>query len=257
MSFINYYCKSAPCIIINFIIYNRELLQGCNNNLLAKDAEAAARKLLAEVDENGYKAPSNETFSAYTEFWFTTHYKKRIKESTAEARMYLINKHLIRENPFSDKPLSKITTEDIDSFYNLKLDEGYSPSTIRKIHQMIHQSLEQAVTWGKIKINPATKADPPSVTKEEMKIWSIEEIRSFLEHCKDERHYITFLLGIYSGMRRGEILGKDWASIDFKKKVIRVRRSLTHVEGIGYVVKSTLINKKSLPTSSNSRLCFR
>ncbi|WP_370014643.1 tyrosine-type recombinase/integrase [Peribacillus sp. B2I2] len=178
------------------------------------------------------------------EFWFTSHYQKRIKETTASSRKYLMDKHLIRENPFANKPLSKITTEDIDAFYNLKLDEEYSTSTIRKLHQLLNQAFGQAVKWKKISFNPVINADPPSVKKEEMKIWSFDEIDSFLNQCKGERHYLTFLIAIYTGMRKGELLGLKWSDIDFEKKVIRIQRSLSHIPNKGYQL-STLKTKKS------------
>ncbi|MED4533587.1 Arm DNA-binding domain-containing protein [Metabacillus fastidiosus] len=99
-----------------------------------KDAEVALRKILTEIDENRYVEPSNESFSSYIQHWFTSHYQKRVKETTASSRKYLMDKHLVRENPFAYKSLSKITTIDIDSLYNLKLDAEYRTSTIRKLH---------------------------------------------------------------------------------------------------------------------------
>lgn len=101
-----------------------------------KDAQAALNKVLHEIDAQGYIEPSKEIFTSFIESWFTSHFEKRIKETTESNAQSLINKHLIRENPFANKPLSKITTEDIDAFYNLKIDEEYSSSYIRKMHQM-------------------------------------------------------------------------------------------------------------------------
>ncbi|WP_185222794.1 tyrosine-type recombinase/integrase [Parageobacillus thermoglucosidasius] len=160
---------------------------------------------------------------------------------------------MIDENPFANKPLSSITTEDIDSFYNLKLDEGYSTNYIRKMHQLLHQAFDQAVKWKKISYNPATQADPPSIKKEEMKIWSLNEIHKFLNECKNERNYITFLLAIYTGMRRGEILGLKWSDIDFDKKVIHVNRSLAYVPNKGYILTTlkTKNSKRQIPISDN------
>ena len=204
-----------------------------------KDAQAALNKVLHEIGEQGYVEPSKELFSSFIESWFTSHYEKRIKDTTASNAHSLINKHLIRENPFANKPLSKITTEDIDAFYNLKIDEEYSSSYIRKMHQMLNQAFTQAVKWKRIKYNPVTDADPPAVKKEEMKIWSYDEINTFLEHCEGERHYLTFFLAIYTGMRRGEILGIKWSDIDLVNKTIHVQRSLAYISKKGYILTST------------------
>ena len=199
-----------------------------------RDAEAFLRKWLVELDENRYVEPTKETFASYMEHWFTTHYQKRIKESTISNRKYAMDKHLIRENPFANKELSKISTEMIDALYNDKLDEGYSTNTIRKIHQMLNQAFKQAIKWKKVAHNPVIDADPPAVKTKEAKIWSFDEIHN----CKKERHYITFLLAIYTGMRRGEILGLKWSDIDFEKKIIRVERTLIHIPGNGYQFSS-------------------
>lgn len=210
-----------------------------------KDAEAALNKVLQEIEEQGYVEPSKEIFSSFIESCFTSHYEKRIKETTASKTQSLINKHLIRENPFANKPLSKITTEDIDAFYNLKIDEDYSSSYIRKMHQVLIQSFNQAVKWKRIKYNPIIDADPPAVKKEEMKIWSYDEINTFLKHCKGERHFLSFFLAIYTGMRRGEILGIKWSDIDFKNKTIHVQRSLAYIPKKGYILTSTKTRKSN------------
>ncbi|MFS0782088.1 tyrosine-type recombinase/integrase [Bacillus sp. 1P06AnD] len=214
-----------------------------------RDAEAHLRKWLVELDENRYVEPTKVTFASYMEYWFTSHYQKRVKESTVYNRKTAMDKHLIRENPFANKELSKITTEMIDGLYNDKLDEGYSTNTIRKIHQLLNQAFKQAVKWKKIAHNPVMDADPPSVKTKDTVIWSFDEIHRFLEHCKEERHYITFLLAIYTGMRRGEILGLKWSDIDFKKKIIRVERTLIHIPEKGYQLSppKTFKSKRQVP----------
>ena len=104
---------------------------------------------------------------------------------------------------------------------------------------MLNQAFTQAVKWKRIKYNPVTDADPPAVKKEEMKIWSYDEINTFLEHCEGERHYLTFFLAIYTGMRRGEILGIKWSDIDLVNKTIHVQRSLAYISKKGYILTST------------------
>jgi len=207
-----------------------------------KDAEAALLQILKELEEGEFIEPSNQTFSSYIDEWFQ-HYVKRVKETTALSRKYTVDRHLLRENPFRNKPLSKITTKDIDVLYNLKLEEGYSTNTVRKIHQMLYQALEQALKWNLIKTNPVSKTDPPSIKTKDIKIWSFDEIHAFLDESKKSRHFIMFLLAIYTGMRKGEILGLMWSDIDFEKKVIRVQRSVALITGSGYVFISPKTKK--------------
>lgn len=220
--------------------------------LRKKDAEEDLRKLLIEVDKGAYIEPSKETFASYIDYWFKAHYIKRIKASTQSSRNYLLEKHLIRENPFAEKQLSKVTVEDIDSLYNLKLDEGYSTSYIRKMHHILTLAFTQAVRWKKVMHNPAVSADPPSVRTKEVAIWSKEEIHLFLETCRKERLYIAFLLAIYTGMRRGEILGLKWNDIDFRSNSLQVNRTLSYVQGEGYLFTTpkTTRSKRKIPLSN-------
>ncbi|WP_225986084.1 Arm DNA-binding domain-containing protein [Psychrobacillus glaciei] len=135
-----------------------------------KDAEAAARKVELLLDENRYIELSKETFSDYIKEWFENHYQNRIKQTSASNSRYIIEKHLLLENSFAHKEIAKITTGDIDVFYNLKLKENYSTSYIRKMHQLLNQAFSQAVKWKKIAFNPITDADPPAVRYKEMAI---------------------------------------------------------------------------------------
>lgn len=107
------------------------------------------------------------------------------------------------------------------------------------MHQTLNQAFNQAVKWKRIKYNPVNDADPRGVKKEEMKIWSYVEINTFLESCVGERHFLTFLLAIYTGMRRGELLGLKWSDIDLENKTIHVQRSLAYIPQKGYIITST------------------
>lgn len=43
---------------------------------------------------------------------------------------------------------------------------------------------------------------------------------------------------IYSGIRRGELLGLEWKDINFEKKVIYIRRTSQTVDHMGIITKS-------------------
>ncbi|MFZ3589293.1 tyrosine-type recombinase/integrase [Bacillus sp. DJP31] len=218
-----------------------------------KDAQIAMIKIITEINENTFIEQSPENFSDFITDWMVNHYKRRVKETTFSSRKYLIEKHLLKDNLFSKVPLSSITTKHIDNFYNIKLEAGYSRSTVRKLHQLLNLALTQAVKWNKIKFNPVLNTDPPSEAKKEIQIWSFEEIRQFLKKCSEERLYIAFLLAIYTGMRKGEILGLKWSDINFTKKTIKTERTLSHIPKLGYILTSvkTKNSNRQIPISDN------
>lgn len=71
-----------------------------------------------------------------------------------------------------------------------------------------------------------------------------ESIR-FLNTAKGKDTHLTFLLAIYTGLRRGEILGLKWSNIDLVNKTIRVQRSLSYIPKKGYVLTSTKTRKSN------------
>ncbi|MFC7686655.1 site-specific integrase [Ureibacillus sp. GCM10028918] len=103
--------------------------------------------------------------------------------------------------------------------------------------------------WKKVMFNPVADSDPPSVEYQKMTIWPYDEINDFLYVCKEERHYLIFLLAIYTGMRRGEILGLKWDDIDFSKGTIQVNRTLSTIPSVGYIFTTpkTINSIRSIP----------
>jgi integrase len=47
-----------------------------------------------------------------------------------------------------------------------------------------------------------------------MKVWSPEQLRSFVEFTRDDRLAAAWLLLVTTGMRRGEVLGLAWDDLD-------------------------------------------
>lgn len=111
--------------------------------LKKKDAEAAARKIEAAMDEKTFIEPSKEMFNDFAEKWFYEHYQSRINKPTVRNRGYVFEKHILKNEVFSSKKISDINTANIDAFYNQKTNAGFSTSYIRQMHQLLNQSFSQ------------------------------------------------------------------------------------------------------------------
>ena len=71
--------------------------------------------------------------------------------------------------------------------------------------------------------NVASDEAPPRVEREEVAILTGEQVRHVVKGLKDQPLYTKVIVGLFTGMRRSEILGLRWSHADLDAKMITVR----------------------------------
>lgn len=106
-----------------------------------------------------------------------------------------------------------------------------APKTILHYHRLISSILHIAVQWQVILSNPCDRVAPPKAGRVEINYLDAEQAVHLLELLDGApmqyRTAITVLL--FTGMRRGELLGLEWRSIDFNKETISITRSTLYL----------------------------
>ena len=170
------------------------------------------------------------TFLEYTSKWFETYKVPSLRHTTVSGYRSNLKIHIY---PFFGKMrLNEITTESIQQFMN---ERTYlARNTIHTMLVLISEALQSAYEDGLIPSNPAAskRLTNPAKGKKVRDALTAEQYRSIREkvgtlNLADERRLLALLL--YTGMRRGEVLGLRWEDIDFNKKLIHVKRSVTLV----------------------------
>lgn len=112
---------------------------------------------------------------------------------------------------------------------------GDAPSarTVSDIRACLRSALNNAIRDELINRNVAALAKLPTVRKRKGKFWSSEETRRFLESARDEGDpmYGGYMLAVVLGLRKGEILGLTWESVDFENQELTVNRQLQRASG--------------------------
>jgi integrase len=94
---------------------------------------------------------------------------------------------------------------------------------------LINDSLKKAERWSLISKNPAALVDRPKITKKEIKVWDLKQVKTFLKHAESSgRYYVAFMLALTTGARKGEILGLRFKDIDWKGNRIRITQTLSN-----------------------------
>jgi len=189
-----------------------------------KEAEEALARLINEVNEGEYIEPSKMTLKQYLREWLDF---RRTKNSISTYKQ-LVNKTNSRIIPvLGQLILSNLNHKHIQQFHNSLFEDGLSEHYIITLHSILSRSLNDAIKLGYLKTNPATVIGKPKLnTNITYNIWTLDDCKKFLTHAENSSYFIVFLLAIYTGMRRGEILGLKWDDIDFDTKKIYLRRNL-------------------------------
>lgn len=134
---------------------------------------------------------------------------------------------------YFDKPVN-------DLFTIATSGKGLSPKYINHFHSFIHTVLEQAVKEGCINRNIADQATPPKNQRHEAEFFEIDEIlkiKSALDQEPMKYRIATYLL-ISTGIRRGELVGIRWKSIDFEKCTIRIENNVVYIKKKGLITNT-------------------
>jgi len=101
--------------------------------------------------------------------------------------------------------------------------------------RLISSILSSAVQWQVIPYNVCARVKAPSVKQKEAKYLDdvqVAKLFNYLEEAPFEYRVLIHLL-LYTGLRRGELLGLKWADIDFDNSLLHVRRTLLYLPGRG------------------------
>jgi integrase len=112
-----------------------------------------------------------------------------------------------------------------------QMSPGLAPKTVRNIHAMIHRALADAVAWKYIRDNPASNVRPPKRTRTRRQVWTPGQIQSFLTSIRQDRFAALFLLELTTGIRRGQVCGLKWTSVDLDVGEITVHDNRVVVAG--------------------------
>ncbi len=110
-----------------------------------------------------------------------------------------------------------------------------STETVLHYHRLISSILGTAVEWGVLLLNPCNRTKPPRVKEKEPKYLDEVQAGILLELLeKDHSTYkdVIYLL-LFTGMRRGEVLGLKWSDVDFNTSIMQITRSLHYLPGRG------------------------
>lgn len=213
---------------VKICIYGEDLEQ------LLKDLEIAKNRARGNMDFDPEKITLDEWYGV----WFNQVKVHKIKE-TSIAPMNRVYKrtfgfHLGAERIKDIRPL------DIQRSLNAMHSDGIATSTLKDGLVQMRDCMEYALANQLIKSNPCIVIEIPwSIPKAEEEIaLTQEEQNDFLSYMEDNWYKELFYFMCLSGVRVGEAGALKWNDIDFDKKTVRIKGSLScqYCEGVKRMV---------------------
>lgn len=126
-------------------------------------------------------------------------------------------------------------------FETISNQETLSNSTQLAYHRFIQSILARAEKEMIIQYNPADKATPAKKPRTKPKYFQPEEVTSIIEALETEplKWKIFVLLLIFTGCRKGEILGLKWDKINFQDHSIRIDLACLYTRDVGTYTNAT------------------
>ena len=144
--------------------------------------------------------------------------------------------------------LQKLNPHTVQVFYNdLQRTKGLSAKTIKNLHGVLHSALEQAVTVGYIRQNPADNAKLPRCDRPEIQTLPEDALPLFLEAIAGHEFEAVFFVAVFTGMRKGEVLGLSWDCVDFDRGTLFVKRQLQKKNAAGMILRPCKATWATIP----------
>ena len=218
--------------------------------MTAKQIEKELLKQTIMFEEQCIKGfvTSNIKFEEFTERWFEEYANVNLKKST----LHRMKACTIRTYPaFGHLQLQKITRGQIQAFIddmarngkNINTGKPLSQKTVIHHLNFISDIFVYAARLELIDNNPCKNIVVPRGKKKEKSVYTVDEVKNLfalIEEHKPPIKYKAFVtLAVYSGFRRGELLGLEWKDIDWDNNVISVRRTSNYTSTSGHYTDTT------------------
>jgi len=137
--------------------------------------------------------------------------------------------------------LSKLSARDLDALYGRLTAKGNKPTTVRRVHALIAAALHQAVKWGDVDSNIASRATPPPVQAPDIEAPDPAEVQRILNAADATEPTLAAMLAIaaVTGARRGELCALRWSDVDWTGHTLSIARSVYETAGGGWAEKGT------------------
>jgi integrase len=188
-----------------------------------------------------------------------------VDEVTLQGYKVLADGHIL---PYFDErktPLVKVDHKVIQRYIDSKHQNGrldgkggLSPRSLKLHKNIINQTLKLAVQNKLIPSNPCEFVTLPQSTRYESTFYNDRQLQELFTALRDDPLLPLVKITALYGLRRSELLGLQWDSIDFEGKTMTIRHTVSKVTKV--VAKDKTKNassRRTFPLTEDALRIFR
>ena len=203
-------CTDRQKALSAAIEFERAAKLGRAGNLV----EAQARKVVADImaragGEETLRAPSvNDYFNQ----WLVTKTARNSKGTTTRYAV-AVTDFLASLGSRTGKPLTSLTSADVERFLTYRTDKGLAPQTVILDIKIIGAALNHARRQGIITTNPTEAVELPKGKSMERGTFTPAEVKMLVNAAEGEWKTLI-LLAYFTGARLSDCCTMAWADVD-------------------------------------------
>jgi len=212
-------------------------------------AEKFLREQIAYFESREGVINSDMLFSEYVKIWLDES-QKTVDEITYQGYEQLAKSHIIPYFQALGVQLQKVDKNLIQNYINEKARNGrldgkggLSTRSLKLHKNIINQTLKEALKNGLITVNPCQFVTLPAMNRREPTFYTASQVDTLLSVFKDDPLYLLVKITATYGLRRSEILGLQWNSINFETDTIQISHTVVKVQTV--VQKNKTKNQSS------------
>ena len=168
------------------------------------------------------------TLREYIPFWQETYDKSQSRPTTYAAHNYVFKNHILPG--LGDILLAELTSEMVGEFLEERRrfgnhrpgSSGLGEETMRHIHRLLQQCLDQAIRDGLLTENPAKAFRYRKSTTVKANIMTPLEMEDYLDAAERLGYLPMFMLALTTGLRQSELIALKWSDLDIESRTLTI-----------------------------------